>query len=115
MGRTKEMHLLADLLALLGLLLNFAGTLLLVLYRMPALDVTADGREIPGADPLTAEARSRNLQRYWRHASATRIGLWFLCAGFALQLAGFVLGYAISYPDGGDVSIGTRLPVRHAL
>ncbi len=107
--------MLADLLALLGLMLNFAGTLLLVLYRIPALDVTADGRDIPGTDPATAEARSRNLKRYWRNASATRIGLWFLCAGFALQLAGFVLGYAVSYPGAGDVSIGTRLPVRHAL
>jgi hypothetical protein len=107
--------LLADLLALLGLLLNFAGTLLLVIHRMPALDVTADGRDIPGAEPADAAARSRNLKRYWRHASATRIGLCCLCAGFALQLAGFVLGYAASYPDMGGPSIGTRLPVRHAL
>jgi hypothetical protein len=83
-----------DLLNLLGLLLCFGGTLLLVLFRIPALELTADGRSLAqsAAEPDAAE-RARNLRRYWTHAAATRVGLVFLCAGFALQLLAFVASF----------------------
>ena len=83
-----------DLLNLLGLLLCFAGALLLALFRMPALELTADGRPLAqgAAEPAPAE-RAANLRRYWRHAAATRVGLVFLCVGFALQLLAFVGSY----------------------
>jgi hypothetical protein len=85
---------MADTLTLLGLLLNFAGALLLLLHRFPSLEITADGRSlVPLQGEPAPEARARNLRRYWRHAVATRAGLVCLCAGFALQLLGFV------YPD----------------
>jgi hypothetical protein len=85
---------MADTLTLLGLMLNFAGALLLVLHRFPALEITADGRSLAASQGEPApDERARNLRRYWRHAVATRAGLVCLCAGFALQLLGFV------YPD----------------
>lgn len=85
---------MADVLTLLGMVLNFVGALLLVLFRFPALTVTADGRELgpPRGEPMP-EARSRNLRRYWKNEIATRAGLICICVGFALQLIGFI------YPD----------------
>ncbi len=82
---------MADTLTLLGMLLNFAGALLLVLHRFPSLEITADGRSMaPSQGEPAPEERARNLRRYWRNAVATRAGLVCLCAGFALQLLGFV-------------------------
>jgi hypothetical protein len=88
---------MADTLTLVGLMLNFAGALLLVLHRFPA-----------------PEERSRNLRRYWRNAVATRAGLLCLCVGFAFQLLGFI------YPDYGPGETNTtmtlhqvRLAARH--
>jgi hypothetical protein len=83
-----------DLLNLLGLLLCFAGALLLALFRMPSLELSADGRSLAqgAAEPAPAE-RAGNLRRYWRHAAATRVGLVFLCVGFALQLLAFLASY----------------------
>ncbi|MGH8747215.1 MAG: hypothetical protein ACREUK_12090 [Burkholderiales bacterium] len=86
---------MADTLTLLGLMLNFAGALLLVLHRFPTLEVTDDGRSIAAQTEPAPEERARNLRRYWRNALATRAGLFCLCAGFALQLLGFI------YPDDG--------------
>ncbi|HUJ85752.1 MAG TPA: hypothetical protein VLX30_02745 [Burkholderiales bacterium] len=99
---------MADTLSLLGLLLDFAGALLLVLHRFPALEVTADGRSMapPQAEPSPQE-RARNLRRYWRNAVATRAGLVCLCVGFALQLLGFI------YPDNGTGATGTTTMQRH--
>ncbi len=102
--------MISDLLTLLGLLLNFAGTLLLVIYRLPALEITADGLELAGIE-CSPEARRRNLRRYWRHASATRAGLVCLCLGFALQLLGFVLGYGFALHGSSDASVNARPPV----
>ncbi len=98
--------MIADLLTLLGLLLNLAGTLLLVVYRMPALEIMGDGREMTGTE-VSAEARSRNLKLYWRHAAATRAALICLCLGFALQLFGFVLGYGFGLTGNSDTSVST--------
>ena len=87
---------MADALTLLGMMLNFAGALLLVLFRLPGLEVTADGRSmVPSQGEPAPEERSRNLRRYWKNAVATRIGLICLCLGFALQLLGYI------YPDYG--------------
>lgn len=87
-----------DLANLLGLALNFIGALLLVIFRSPGLDVTADGRGIvQWENEPTAESRAKNLRRYWINASATRIGLIFLCVGFLLQLGAFVASTEI--PD----------------
>jgi hypothetical protein len=84
-----------DLFNLLGLLLCFAGTLLLALFRIPSLELTADGRSLAqgAAEPPPAE-RAGNLRRYWRHAAATRVGLIFLCVGFALQLLAFLASFS---------------------
>lgn len=98
---------MADTLTLLGLLLNFAGALLLVLHRFPTLEVTDDGRGIAAQAEPTPEERSRNLRRYWRNALATRAGLFCLCAGFALQLLGFI------YPDYGAESTNTATTLHH--
>ena len=85
---------MADTLTLLGLMLNFAGALLLALHRSPGLEISADGRNlVPAQEEPAPEERARNLRRYWRNAVATRAGLFCLCAGFALQILGFV------YPD----------------
>jgi len=93
---------MADTLTLLGLLLDFAGALLLVLHRFPSLEVSADGRSLVAAQPEpTPEERAKNLRRYWRNAVATRAGLVCLCVGFAFQLLGFV------YPDYSDTTTGT--------
>ncbi|HKB54022.1 MAG TPA: hypothetical protein VKD22_08480 [Ramlibacter sp.] len=86
---------MADTLTLVGLMLNFAGALLLVLHRFPALEVTDDGRGVATQAEPSPEERSRNLRRYWRNAVATRAGLLCLCVGFAFQLLGFI------YPDYG--------------
>ena len=86
---------MADTLTLVGLMLNFAGALLLVLHRFPALEVTDDGRSVATQAEPAPEERSRNLRRYWRNAVATRAGLLCLCVGFAFQLLGFI------YPDYG--------------
>ena len=101
--------MIADVFTLLGLLLNFVGTLLLVLYRMPGLDITADGREVSGGEAPSPEARARNLKRYWRHASATRAGLICLCLGFALQMLGFVLGYGSETSAKAESTVNTKL------
>jgi hypothetical protein len=82
---------MADTLTLLGLLLDFAGALLLVLSRFPSLEVSADGRSLVAGQPEpTPEERAKNLRRYWRNAVATRAGLVCLCVGFAFQLLGFI-------------------------
>lgn len=82
---------MADTLTLLGLLLDFAGALLLVLNRFPSLEVSADGRSLVAGQPEpTPEERAKNLRRYWRNAVATRAGLVCLCVGFAFQLLGFI-------------------------
>jgi hypothetical protein len=95
---------MADALTLLGLMLNFAGALILVLYRFPALEITSDGRSIaPAQDEPTPQERSKNLRRYWRNAVATRAGLLCLCVGFAFQLLGFI------YPDYGPVETNTTM------
>ena len=60
---------MADTLTLLGLLLNLAGAMLLVLHRFPSLEITADGRSmVPPQGEPAPEERARNLRRYWRHA-----------------------------------------------
>ena len=88
---------MADLLTLLGMALNFVGALLLVLFRFPALEVTADGRDLGQShDEPAPEARAKNIRRYWKNELATRAGLICICVGFALQLLGFV------YPDLGS-------------
>jgi len=93
---------MADTLTLLGLLLDFAGALLLVLHRFPSLEVSADGRSLVAAQPEpTPEERARNLRRYWRNAIATRAGLICLCVGFAFQLLGFI------YPGDSGTTTGT--------
>jgi hypothetical protein len=99
---------MADTLTLLGLMLNFAGALLLVLHRFPALEVTDDGRSFAAQAEPAPEERARNLRRYWRNAVATRAGLFCLCAGFALQLLGFV------YPDYGTESTSTAMRMHRA-
>ena len=96
---------MADVLNLLGMILNFVGALLLLLFRIPGLDVTADGRDIGQGEP-TPEARSKNLRRYWKNEMATRAGLICLCIGFALQIAGYV------YPDYGSDTTDTRISRR---
>jgi hypothetical protein len=99
---------MADTLSLLGLMLNFGGALLLVLHRFPALEITADGRSmVPAQAEPSPEERARNLRRYWRNAIATRAGLVCLCAGFALQILGFV------YPDTGTDATGTTVMRQH--
>jgi hypothetical protein len=99
---------MADTLTLLGLMLNFAGALLLMLHRSPGLEITADGRSmVPAQDEPTPEVRARNLRRYWKNAIGTRAGLACLCAGFALQIVGFV------YPDYGAGSGTTTMMMRH--
>lgn len=99
---------MADTLTLVGLMLNFAGALLLVLHRFPALEVTDDGRSVaPQAEP-SPEERARNLRRYWRNAVATRAGLLCLCVGFAFQLLGFV------YPDYGTDATRTATTLHQA-
>lgn len=87
---------MADTLTILGLLLNFAGTLLLLIHRFPSLEISADGRSLVPPQPEPApEQRARNLRRYWRNAVGTRAGLVCLCAGFALQFLGYIYP---SYP-----------------
>lgn len=99
---------MADTLTLVGLMLNFAGALLLVLHRFPALEVNDDGRSVaPQAEP-SPEERVRNLRRYWRNAVATRAGLLCLCVGFAFQLLGFV------YPDYGTDATRTATTLHQA-
>ena len=99
---------MSDTLTLLGLLLNFAGALLLVLHRFPALEITADGRSMAPAQAEPApEERARNLRRYWRNAVATRAGLVCLCVGFALQLLGYI------YPDYGSDATNTSMTLHH--
>lgn len=92
---------MADTLTLVGLMLNFAGALLLVLHRFPSLEVTDDGRSVAAQAEPSPEERSRNLRRYWRNAVATRAGLLCLCVGFAFQLLGFI------YPDYGQGETNT--------
>ncbi len=65
---------MGDVVNLLGLLVGFVGALLLAIFRLPPLDVTADGRRVAAEEP-TPEERNRNLRRYWRNAAATRAGL----------------------------------------
>ena len=97
---------MADTLTLLGLMLCFAGALLLAFHRFPTLEVTADGRSlVPAQNEPTPQERSKNLRRYWRNAVATRAGLVCLCVGFFLQLVGFI------YP-GYDTNT-TSTAVRH--
>jgi hypothetical protein len=101
--------MMANLLTLLGLVLNFAGALLITLFRFPGLDVTADGRSATqGLTEPTPAERSRNLRRYWRNSLVTKAGLICLCAGFAFQILGFI------YPDTGyeatTTSAGHRAP-----
>lgn len=101
---------MADTLTLLGLMLNFAGALLLALHRSPGLEVSADGRSlVPAQGEPAPEERARNLRRYWRNAVATRAGLFCLCAGFALQILGFV------YPDYGADSGTTTMMMEHRV
>lgn len=84
-----------DLFNLAGLLFCFVGSLLLVLFRMPAVELTSDGRSLSGVGPEPSSAeRAANLRRYWRNAAAAKVGMAFLCAGFGLQLLAFVAGYA---------------------
>ena len=92
---------MADTLTLVGLMLNFAGALLLVLHRFPSLEVTDDGRSVATQAEPSPEERARNLRRYWRNAVATRAGLLCLCVGFAFQLLGFI------YPDYGPDASST--------
>lgn len=80
---------MGDVVNLLGVLLGFAGTLLLVIFRLPPLDVTADGRRVVGEEPAPEE-RNRNLRHYWRNAAATRAGLICLCLAFALQALAYL-------------------------
>jgi hypothetical protein len=89
--------MMANLLTLLGLVLNFAGALLITVFRLPGLEVTSDGKSVAQgqAEPMPDE-RSKNLRRYWRNAAATKVGLICLCAGFAFQILGFL------YPDTGN-------------
>ena len=95
---------MADTLTLLGLMLCFAGALLLAFHRFPTLEVTADGRSlVPAQNEPTPEERSKNLRRYWRNAVATRAGLVCLCAGFFLQLVGFI------YPGYGPATTSTSV------
>ncbi|HSS46602.1 MAG TPA: hypothetical protein VLL03_04205 [Burkholderiales bacterium] len=82
---------MVDILTLLGLVLNFVGALLLMFFRFPALDVTADGRSLgQWQNEPTPEERSKNLRRYWRNEVATRAGLICLCVGFVFQLLAFI-------------------------
>jgi uncharacterized membrane protein len=99
---------MADTLTLVGLMLNFAGALLLVMHRFPALEVTDDGRGVATQPEPPQEERSRNLRRYWRNAVATRAGLLCLCVGFALQILGFI------YPDYGSNAQTTTM-MQHKL
>jgi hypothetical protein len=100
---------MADTLTLVGLMLNFAGALLLVLHRFPALEVTDDGRSVAAQAEPSAEERSRNLRRYWRNAVATRAGLLCLCVGFAFQLLGFI------YPDYGPADATSTTMTLHQV
>ncbi len=99
---------MADTLTLVGLMLNFAGALLLVLHRFPALEVTDDGRGVATQVEPSPEERARNLRRYWRNAVATRAGLLCLCVGFAFQLLGFI------YPDYGPGESNTATTLHQA-
>lgn len=94
---------MGDVVNLLGLLVGFVGALLLAIFRLPPLDVTADGRRVAGAGEPTPEERSRNLRRYWVNAAATRAGLICLCFGFGLQ----ALAYLFWNSDSSGNAIGT--------
>lgn len=83
-----------DLFNLTGLSLCFVGSLLLVFFRAPAIELTADGRSLSSGPEPTAPERSANLRRYWRSAAITKVGLAFLCVGFGLQLLAFVASLA---------------------
>ena len=101
---------MADTLTLLGLMLNFAGALLLMLHRAPGLEITADGRNlVPSPEEPAPEVRARNLRRYWKNAIGTRAGLACLCAGFALQILGFV------YPDYDSGNGTTTMMMQHKV
>ena len=86
-----------DLFNLAGLVFCFVGALLLVLFRAPSIELTADGRSLSAAGPEpTAAERAANLRHYWRNAAVTKVALVFLCAGFALQLLAYVASMAAS-------------------
>lgn len=87
-----------DLFNLMGLVLCFVGSLLLVFFRAPAVEVTSDGRSLSGPEPAPTE-RSANLRRYWRNAAITKVGLVFLCVGFGLQLLAFMASLRGSSDD----------------
>ncbi len=95
---------MGDVVNLLGLLVGFVGALLLAIFRLPPLDVTADGRRVAAEEP-TPEERNRNLRRYWRNAAATRAGLICLCLGFALQALAYLFWNAASSGD----TVGTAV------
>jgi hypothetical protein len=102
---------MGDVVNLLGLLVGFAGALLLAIFRLPPLEVTSDGRRVAAEEP-TPEERARNLRRYWRNAAATRAGLICLCVGFALQALAYFFWNSSGSGDtvGAAVRfIGTRL------
>ncbi|HVB50053.1 MAG TPA: hypothetical protein VNF69_16885 [Burkholderiales bacterium] len=46
---------MGDVVNLLGLLVGFVGALLLAIFRLPPLDVTADGRRFAGAGEPTPQ------------------------------------------------------------
>lgn len=95
---------MGDVVNLLGLLIGFAGALLLAIFRIAPLDVTADGRRVAAEEPAPDE-RNRNLRRYWLHAAATRAGLICLCVGFGLQALAYLFWSSGSSGD----TVGTAV------